>query len=336
MSHSSFGAELKLSFLVAVLALDGCRQEPSSPPSPETSSLVQPEKWWDALPRPGYASLEKIGVFDDWFEVYELAEGTYAIYEPYQFQEALSYLVLGTERAALVDSGNGIGRIEKAVEALTMLPVIVLLTHEHFDHYGGSHAFEEVAVFDDPRAIASVEGGIENERARTFVEGDEVWHELPGGVDVETFSVIGVKPRKLLHDGERIDLGGGRSLEVISTPGHSPGSVSYLDSAHRLLFTGDHFYPGPLYAFGDDVDLDAYLASNDRLVARLSEFDHVLSGHNEPWVEAEVLPRVSAAFRTIAAGGGDFEEQDELRRYHFEGFDIIVRASKETDKEQEE
>lgn len=335
MSHSSGGTKLKAPALAVVLTLHACAQKPEAPASLETSPLVQPEKWWQALPRPGYASLEKVGVFDDWFEVYELGEGTYAIYEPYQFQEALSYLVLGSERAALIDSGNGIGRIEKAVEALTKLPVIVLLTHEHFDHYGGSHAFQEVAAFDDPRAIASVTGGVSNERARTFIEGDQVWHELPEGVDAETFAVLGVQPRRLLHDGERIDLGG-RVLEVIATPGHSPGSVSYLDSGNRLLFTGDHFYPGPLYAFGDDVDLDAYVASNDRLVGRIAEYDYVLSGHNEPWVEAAVLPRVSAAFRTIAAGGGEFEEQDELRRYRFEGFDIIVRAPQETNPEKEE
>lgn len=332
MSHSSPGAKLKPITLVAVLSIYACRQEPAPPPSDETSPLVQPEKWWEALPRPGYASLEKVGIYEDWFEVYKLGEGTYAIYEPYQFQEALSYLVLGAERAALVDSGNGIGQIEKVVDALTELPVTVLLTHEHFDHYGGSHAFEDVAVFDDPRAIANVSGGVPNERARTFVESDMVWHALPEGVETETFVVEAVHPQRLLHDGDRIDLGS-RSLEVIATPGHSPGSVSYLDSGNRLLFTGDHFYPGPLYAFGDDVDLDLYLASNDRLVERLEEYDFVLPGHNEPWIEAAVLPRVSAAFRTIAAGGGEFEEKDELRRYHFEGFDIIVRASNETSKE---
>ncbi len=57
----------------------------------------------------GYATLKKVGTYQNWFEVYELTEGTYAIYEPYQFEEALSYLVVGAQRAALVDSGNGIG-----------------------------------------------------------------------------------------------------------------------------------------------------------------------------------------------------------------------------------
>lgn len=291
------------------------------------SDLVQPESWWDQLPRPGYASLERVdveGVADDWFEVYELLEGTYAIYEPYQFQEAICYLVLGDERAALVDSGNGIGDVRAVVSRLTDLPVTVLLTHEHPDHYGGASAFASVALFDDPRAVERVRAGVPNEKARRSITGDQVWRRLPEGVDPDSFSIPGVAPTRLLSDGDVIDLGG-RSLEVIHTPGHSPGSVCYLDKENRLLFTGDHYYPGPLYAFGPGVDLDVYTASNDRIAARFAEYDHVLPGHNEPWVSSVAIPRVSSAFRKILAGGGDYAEKGEIRRYHFQGFDIIVR-----------
>ena len=146
------------------------------------SDLVRPESWWAQLPRPGYASLERVdveGVADDWFEVYELLEGTYAIYEPYQFQEAICYLVLGDERAALVDSGNGIGDVRAVVSRLTDLPVTVLLTHEHPDHYGGASAFASVALFDDPRAVERVRAGVPNEKARRSITGDQVWRRLP-------------------------------------------------------------------------------------------------------------------------------------------------------------
>lgn len=292
--------------------------------SDETSSIVQPENWWDTLPRAGYAALDRLGVFDDWFEVYELPEGTYAIYEPYQFQEAISYLVLGDERAALIDSGNGIGDIASVVSELTDLPVTVLLTHEHPDHFGGAHAFDDVAMFDEPQALERVRAGVANERARRSVTGDQVWKPLPAGVDPESFVVNGVEPSTLLADGDVIDLGG-RRLELVRTPGHSPGSVCYLDRENRVLFTGDHFYPGPLYAMGSGVDIDAYVASNDRLAELVSDYDHVLSGHNEPWIDSDVIPRVSVAFRTILDGGGDFVEQDGLKRYRFDGFDIIIR-----------
>jgi len=290
----------------------------------ESSNVVQPENWWDILPRPGYASLTKVGLYGSWFEVYQLPNDTFAIYEPYQFQEAISYLVLGSERAALVDSGNGIGNIRAVVDELTDLPVTVLLTHEHPDHFGGAHAFDDVALFDDPRALERVAAGVANDRARRSVTGEQVWQPLPQGVDPETFSVPGIEPKTLLDNGELIDLGG-RSLEVIHTPGHSPGSVCYLDRDNRLLFTGDHFYPGPLYAFGATVDINAYIASNDNLAARVGDYDYVLSGHNEPWIESAVIPRVSKAFRTILDGGGEYSEDSDRRRYRFDGFDIIVR-----------
>ncbi len=176
----------------------------------------------------------------------------------------------------------------------------------------------------DPEAIERLAAGVANDRARRFVTGDQVWRPLPSGVDPETFAVPGVTPTTRLHDGDRIDLGG-RTLEVIHTPGHSPGSVSYLDAGNRLLFTGDHYYPGPLYAFGPGVDLDRYLASNDRLAERVDEYDRVLPGHNETWIASEVIPRVSEAFRTILRGEGEFSDDGDLRRYRFEGFDIIVR-----------
>jgi glyoxylase-like metal-dependent hydrolase (beta-lactamase superfamily II) len=99
-----------------------------------------------------------------------------------------------------------------------------------------------------------------------------------------------------------------------------------LDVEHRLLFTGDHFFPGPLYAYPEDVVLEDYITSNARLVERLEEFDWLLSGHNDPWVSSDVLPRVSDAFDTILAGGGDYTEGDGLRRYRFDGFDVLIRA----------
>jgi hypothetical protein len=68
------------------------------------------------------------------------------------------------------------------------------------------------------------------------------------------------------------------------------------------------------------------MASYEKIEDRLGEYDYLCSGHNDPWVKSEVVPRVSEAFETIFAGKGEFSEGDGLRRYRFDGFDIIVRA----------
>lgn len=87
------------SAVVALLAFSasatGCKR------AEETPELVQPREWWRIHPRPGYASLEKVGTFQDWFDVYRSTDGTFAIYEPNQFEEVISYLVLGSDRGVL-------------------------------------------------------------------------------------------------------------------------------------------------------------------------------------------------------------------------------------------
>jgi hypothetical protein len=64
-------------------------------------------EWCRPLPRPEYKSLERVPIGDAWFEVYKVALGVFAIYEPHQSEETISYLVLGEKRALLFDTGMG-------------------------------------------------------------------------------------------------------------------------------------------------------------------------------------------------------------------------------------
>jgi glyoxylase-like metal-dependent hydrolase (beta-lactamase superfamily II) len=157
-----------------------------------------------------------------------------------------------------------------------------------------------------------------------------VWKPLPDGIDAGTWEIPPVDPTSLLEDGEIIDLGG-RTLEVIHTPGHSPGSICLLDKKNRILFTGDTYFPGPLYAHPEDVNIKDYMVSVDKLASRVSEYDFLCAGHNDPWVKSEVIPRVAKAFKDIMAGEGEFKEDKGLRRYYFDGFDILIRSDQIAD-----
>jgi glyoxylase-like metal-dependent hydrolase (beta-lactamase superfamily II) len=291
----------------------------------EASELVQPEAWWNVHPRPVYATLEKTGTFQDWFDVYKLTEGTYAIYEPNQFEEAISFLVLGRDRGIIIDTGTGIGNIRDVVEELTDLPVDVVLTHEHYDHVAAAYRWDEIVMYDNPEALEVLARGRDNASLQKYVQGDFLWKPLPAGFDPDSWTVPSMTPTRLVTEGDRIELGG-RTLEVIYTPGHSPGSMCLLDVQNRILFTGDHFFPGPLYAHAPDVDFPVYIESNKKLVDRIDEFDKLCSGHNDPWVDSEVLVRVSQAFDTILEGEGKYDEDEGLRRYYFDGFDVLIRS----------
>lgn len=304
---------------LAVFCLCGSCRGPE-----KAGNLVQPEKWWSVHPRPVYETLEKVGTYQDWFDVYRLNEGTFAIYEPNQFEEAICYLVLGREKAALIDTGTGIGDIRAVVEDLTDLPVMVVLTHEHYDHVAGAWRFEDIVLFDNADALEVLRAGRSHASLLKYLADDYLWKPLPAGFDPATWVIPSINPTKLVAEGDVIDLGD-RELEVIYTPGHSPGQMCLLDKKNRILFTGDHFFPGPLYAYSEDVNLADYVASNRKLEARLSEYDYLCSGHNDPWVKSDVIPRVTEAFVTIFGGKGDFEEKEGLRRYHFEGFDVLIK-----------
>src|SRR5579864_7501914 len=116
-----------------------------------TSLLAQnpiPADWCRALPRPEYKNLERVPISDSWFEVYRVATSVFAIYEPHQSEETISYLIAGEKKALLFDTGMGISDIKKAVEELTKLPILVLNSHTHDDHVGGNWEFGTVYGMD--------------------------------------------------------------------------------------------------------------------------------------------------------------------------------------------
>ncbi len=282
------------------------------------------DDWWHALPRPAWARFERIELAADqgWFGVYRVAPGVTAIYEPGQFDEVISYLITGTERALLFDTGLGIGDIGALVDALTALPVTVVNSHTHYDHVGGNHQFSDVrgTATDYTRANSA---GAPNSRVGEFVGEGWIWKPTPPGFDPATYQTRPFTIAGTIADGDTIALGG-RTLEVLLTPGHAPDALCLFDRENRMLFTGDTFYPAPLYAHLEGSDLYAYAESARRLEALAGQVDHVLSAHNEPLVGPEYLTRMAAAFETILAGKGEYGVTDGNREYRFEGFSVIV------------
>lgn len=124
--------KLRLVCAVCSVGLVSCVFGPSL--LAQTTSYA-PE-WCKNLPRAEYKSLEHVQVSDPWFEVYKPARDVFAIYEPHQSEEVISYLILGSRQALLFDTGMGISDIKMVAQELTKLPIIVLNSHTHNDHVG--------------------------------------------------------------------------------------------------------------------------------------------------------------------------------------------------------
>lgn len=142
------------------------------------------------------------------------------------------YLVKGKERAALIDTGSGVGDLKAFVRTLTDLPLIVLITHGHGDHAWGAGQFEEgfISFLDKDIFIPR-----ENADRSRYLTGDS----LAGRISAA--DIHPVAPPKKLHDlkeGDVFDLGG-IHIDVYNLPGHSAGSRIFLIPEERVLITGD-------------------------------------------------------------------------------------------------
>ncbi|MEM9403871.1 MAG: MBL fold metallo-hydrolase [Pseudomonadota bacterium] len=311
------------------VVLSGCESDQAAVTDVSDNAQVQGrgadrDNWWDKLPRPEWSAFEKLDTGQDWFEVYAIADDIYALYEPGQFEEVMSFLIVGTERALLFDTGLGIGDIRSVVTNLTDRDIVVLNSHTHYDHIGGNHQFDTIYGRDTPYTRARSVGS-DTAAVAGFLREGWVWKELPPGFDPATYRSRPFEIDRIVGEGDVIDIGG-RQLEILETPGHAPDSICLLDRANRLLFTGDTFYLAPLYTHLEGSDFDAYSASAARLAELADQIDAALTSHNVPVVDARYMTALGDAFASIEAGtANDVRISDGYREYGFDGFSVIVR-----------
>lgn len=287
------------------------------------SDVSKPE-WCHALPRPEYKSLERVTVSDPWFEVYRVAPSTFAIYEPQQAEETISYLISGTTASLLFDTGMGIGDLKRVVGELTKLPVIVLNSHTHNDHVGDNWQFENVYGMDTDFTRQNARGSRDDAQAE--LEAGQICGSLPAGFDAKSYSTKPWKITRYVHGGDVIDLGV-RRLEIIATPGHTPDAISLFERNRGLLFTGDTYYPARIWLFRPETDLNAYDASIKRLSALAPEVKTVLGAHNIPVADPSVLPRFVTAFEKVRSGKvPPIPDEPGKVTYKVDGFSFLMNA----------
>ncbi len=281
--------------------------------------------WWGALPRPEWSEYEPVFVDEDWFEVYRISDGIFAIYEPGQFEEVISFLITGEDRALLFDTGLGIGDIRSVVDQLTDLEVIVLNSHTHYDHIGGNHQFETIYAMDTEFTRKRAVDGRPHETVAEFVSEGWIWKPLPDGFSKDEYQSHPFAISRFVAEGDTIDVGG-RRLEVLETPGHAPDSICLIDRENRILFTGDTFYLAPLYTHIEGSDFEDYARSAARLAGLAGEIDIAITSHNVPIVDGSYMIALSLAFEQIKAGIVEYAVTDGNREYHFDGFSVIVKG----------
>ena len=246
----------------------------------------------------------------DWFTVDKIDENTYIISEYRHWEETHCYLLNGTEKSLLIDTGLGICNIYDEVVKLTDKPVIAIATHIHWDHIGGHRYFPEFYAHSEEVNWLNGEFPLSTETVRNMVV-DRC--DLPEWFDVSGYTMFQGMPKRVLKDRDIIDIGG-RTVEVLHTPGHSPGHICFFEKDEGYLFTGDLVYKDTLFAYYPSTDPTAYLASLER-IAELS-VNMVFPAHHSLDIKPEIIVRMRDAFRDLKEkellhhGSGTFEFGD--------------------------
>jgi hydroxyacylglutathione hydrolase len=242
----------------------------------------------------------------------ELAPETYEIGE---FDCASIFLLVGDEKAMLIDSGTGIGDLKGFIGTLTDKPLIVCYSHNHMDHVGGASAFDhayvhpkDMADFDKGGVIGlSVEARLGY--IRRIAEREKGAYPYNLAEDVTEWGPCpALYP---LEDEQIIDLGK-RKVTVYACPGHTAGSITFLDENTRTLFLGDacncnlHLGGGPQGSHRF-TSIEKALLYLKRMQSLHSKYDRYFNGHYDfrllgaPLGE-DVLPDAITACEQIVAG----------------------------------
>ncbi|NLN83217.1 MAG: MBL fold metallo-hydrolase [Firmicutes bacterium] len=201
-----------------------------------------------------------------------LAPGVYAISQGH----VRMFLIEGSKRALLLDTGNPGAELNLYVSQLTDKPVTVVLTHAHGDHLGGVEKFPFAYLHPADFSLLAAD-----------TKGKYLPLTLDQGFDL-----------------------GDRFLEVIEIPGHTPGHIALLDKENKMLFSGDTVQTGPIYMFMPHCSFDSFIQSIEKLEARQADFEKIYACHNEMPLGVDILPILKEGAQLMLEGKLDGKKQE--------------------------
>lgn len=213
-----------------------------------------------------------------------------------QYGEGLyTFLLLGEEKALLIDTGYGRGEFPNLVDELKGdRELMVVNTHGHYDHTGGNPWFPKVHMHENAKAYAN----------HSFGPVDEAWFANMPYPDYEMIPV---------EDGHIFDLGN-RQVRVLHTPAHCDSSLSFIDRGRRLLFAGDEFDSGQAN-LQDFASVGAFLKNMKRLKSLEGEYDWILPSHNGCPICKEYIDDFITAAQHVVDGKPDLVSYEGLPGY---------------------
>ena len=219
-----------------------------------------------------------------WFAIETLDAQTFIISEYRHWEKTHCYLLCGLKKAVLIDTGLGVCNIKSVVKSLTKLPATVFTSHVHWDHIGSHQFFDCIAVHEAEKDWISGDFPLTLQEVKKQLAKTPC--DFPAEFDINAY--------RIFHLGER-------KLQVIHTPGHSPGHCCFYEPKKKYLYSGDLIYKGCLDAFYPSTSPRLFYES----VRKLKKYDisKVLPGHHQLNIPVSLIGEIEEAFAELERHG---------------------------------
>lgn len=265
-------------------------------------------------------STKRVYAVDPYAEVYQFRDNVYGIYTHSLdgMGDPWMYLIVGPEKAMLIDTSFGLGNLRGLVDEITGgMEIILVNTHASYDHSYGNAGFE--------RAYC-------HEYCKPYIEkqlSPHLWdylfdeHGKGKWADFPREDIVPYKPHEVIGvpNGHLFDLGGGHQVELVFLPGHQAGHAGFLDHKNRILFCGDAFISmrvgiggaGAEMPYREYATVRAFRDELEKLARRTGEFDSLFPGHFIVDIKSEVVPNMLEVCRQVVSDPAacDFAEPDK-------------------------
>lgn len=211
------------------------------------------------------------------------------------------YLAVGDKKAALLDTGVGIGDLKRTVNQITDKPLTVILTHGHLDHIGGVQQFKDSCIYLNPNDIEIIAENSNLEKRLNYAQ------EVCADLTIEDIIPVYTGKYLPMKDNQIFDLGG-LHIQMVSVPGHTQGMMCPLLIEERTIIFGDACGVAVMLMDEHSSTISQYLNSLYNLQTYEDKYDIVYRNHGTFTNPKDLLENVMDCCQHVLDGTDDAME----------------------------
>jgi glyoxylase-like metal-dependent hydrolase (beta-lactamase superfamily II) len=216
----------------------------------------------------------------------KIQSNIYLIRELDYIESCNCYLIIGTKKCLLIDFGIGLDNIFNFIFPLIKnKELIKVLTHFHFDHFGGTKYFDNILA----NKIKIKDIGIKYLNEKDFYSNEHYLKAI-GNLEIDFNKFIHVKDKETINLGDYI-------FEIIYTPGHDSSSISLFEKKNKMLFSGDLIYDGEIYHDLKDSNIKDYILSLQKILSLEPKI--IYGGHNMAMSSSTIIKKVIQSIQKL-------------------------------------